>query len=161
MSYTKLKKKSHRYPSNHECKTDEICVRKRRYIHRVTISRIVYGKTRQEIARHGTSIYVIANLQYRRRATLAQTFVVIKQQDKSLCVKEAEKLSSVMITTIIQPRVVTPNNSKGHQTSKLFKQVAMIVEVKVAKNPNMRCWKWEELSHSKENNVYSLDIFAT
>ncbi len=89
-------------------------------------------------------------LLYGGRATLAQAFAVVEQLDRGLCVEEAGRLSSIMSTTVSQPKVAVGSSSKGQANPRSSKQVAMVAGIEATTNPHIRCWKCGELGHSKK-----------
>ena len=88
---------------------------------------------------------------YGGRATLAQTFSVVEQLDRGLCVEEAGRLPTTMTTSVNQSKVFITGPNKGQGNINPLRQVAMVANVDVGGNSSWRCWKCGNIGHEKKH----------
>ena len=75
---------------------------------------------------------------------------MVKQLDRGLCVEEAGRLPTTMITSVNQSKVSIVGPSKGQGNIKPLRQIAMVVNVDVGGNTPWSCWKCGNIEHEKK-----------
>ena len=107
------------------------------------------------MAKQNKKLHDIAHLHillmYEGRTTLAQTFAMVEQLDRRLCVEELRRLPTTMTTSVNQSNVSITSPNKGQGNIKPLRQVSMVADVDVEGNTPWRCWKCGNIGYEKKH----------